>query len=144
MLAGSGTAAVATVWLSGYALTVACGRDMPHRLCTPVETPPPSLPGFALTFPSPPSSDLDKQLRLFEERMRGLGYSETRIADILSLARLRFLGDKLKKRSKKAYKVGGRGGVGCRVRAVCTVVGACRSPACCLWFHTGNGSSHPR
>ncbi|KAG2429639.1 hypothetical protein HXX76_010869 [Chlamydomonas incerta] len=49
--------------------------------------------------------DLDKQLRLFEERMRGLGYSETRIADILSLARLRFLGDKLKKRSKKAYKV---------------------------------------
>ncbi|KAG2429673.1 hypothetical protein HYH02_014011 [Chlamydomonas schloesseri] len=48
--------------------------------------------------------DLDKQLRLFEERMRGLGYSETRIADILSLARLRFLGDKLKKRSKKAYK----------------------------------------
>ncbi|GFR45455.1 hypothetical protein Agub_g6852 [Astrephomene gubernaculifera] len=48
---------------------------------------------------------LDKQLVVFEERMRGMGYSEQRIRDILSLARLRILGDQLKDRSKKAYKV---------------------------------------
>ena len=36
--------------------------------------------------------------------MRGLGYSEERIHDVLSLARLRIVGDRLKKHSKKAYK----------------------------------------
>ncbi|EFJ44342.1 hypothetical protein VOLCADRAFT_106487 [Volvox carteri f. nagariensis] len=49
--------------------------------------------------------ELDKQLRLIEERMRALGYSDQRIHDILSLVRLRILGDQMKKRSKKAYKV---------------------------------------
>ncbi len=53
---------------------------------------------------------MDRQLALFEERMRGLHYSEQRIDDILSLARLRILGDRLKKRSKKAYKVLGVSG----------------------------------
>lgn len=37
--------------------------------------------------------------------MRDMSYSAQRIQDILSLARLRILGDQLKKRSKKAYKV---------------------------------------
>ncbi|KAG2487447.1 hypothetical protein HYH03_014014 [Edaphochlamys debaryana] len=49
--------------------------------------------------------DLEKQLRTYEERMRGMAYGEQRIKDILDLARLRILGDQLKKRSKKAYKV---------------------------------------
>lgn len=50
-------------------------------------------------------ADLNKQLLLIEERMRGLGFTEQRMQDILSLVRLRILGDKMKKRSKKAYKV---------------------------------------
>ncbi|GIL44135.1 hypothetical protein Vafri_1667 [Volvox africanus] len=49
--------------------------------------------------------ELDKQLRLIDERMRALGYSDQRILDILSLVRLRILGDQMKMRSKKAYKV---------------------------------------
>ncbi|GIL87383.1 hypothetical protein Vretimale_1691 [Volvox reticuliferus] len=49
--------------------------------------------------------ELDKQLRSVDERMRSLGHSDQRVQDILSLVRLRILGDQMKMRSKKAYKV---------------------------------------